>query len=449
LRATFTIGPTMNTEPRRRKTSAAAFVFRGTAQFFASKGIRMSQTIRWLGSAVALVCGLSCGVAPEAALHSRAALCGVAIDPSRSLLVTDATTLNQFGFERTMNQLFFTGSVSDPEQFTLSLFQEWWDSYNTASGAVTMARHCNDANSNTNGFPVQCPRAEGQLASANPFVAGPNHFSPIAVVNRFDLAPSTGTTCGEYRVVYARDSGRQGNDRTFIIFEAALPNPQPALGIEGCRPVAEFWASLSSDEDATSRAAKLATFYYSGLPGFQPVIHASHYGMGASSGGYVGGSNAGQIRTNQFASSPWLLREFKLRRPCIDVPADGVNLLASSLLGDEDPDVRIGGTVKQCRLRFDQVTVKANPFAPLFGNAQAASANFQTEFVANLGSLLATDPNGIALNNSNVFNATDSNSQSIEHDYQFQGASNASLRSRVTAVLPPGSPLSFENVLAP
>ena len=36
----------------------------------------------------------------------------------------------------------------------------------------------------------------------------PDFFAPVALVNRFDLTPSDRSTCGEYRIVYAKHSGR-------------------------------------------------------------------------------------------------------------------------------------------------------------------------------------------------------------------------------------------------
>jgi hypothetical protein len=65
-------------------------------------------------------------------------------------------------------------------------------------------------------------------------------------------------------------------------FEAVLPNPQPELGLEGCRPVANFWASLSSEPDAMARATRLESFYFTGLTGFSPVVSANNYGNNAT-----------------------------------------------------------------------------------------------------------------------------------------------------------------------
>lgn len=409
---------------------------------------------RALGSVVIGVSVFGCGVSglgdrEEAAVaQKKDALCGVVVDPTRSLAVTDPTALSRFSFQRTMDQILTTGDVTTG-QTSLDLYKQWWDTQNDDATGVTSTRHCNDTNPNQNGFPIECPRAEGALASTNPFVAGNDHFTPVALFNRFDLAPSDGSNCGEYRIVYAKDSGLTNSlNRTFIIFEAALPNPNPSAGIEGCRPVAEFWALLSSDADATSRATKLENFYYNGLTGFAPVVDAAHYGGTTSS--YVG--SAGQIRTNQFMQFNWLLREFKVQRVCrrvlVKAATTTTTITKAAII---DPIIEPIDPIEpalSCSLVMNHVTVKANPFGPLFGTSGVAgSADFQTEFVANMGSLLAGNANDIGLLNSEQFNAGDSFSQGSQNNYATQAAGNAALLANITAALPAGSGLNSTHVL--
>ncbi len=62
-----------------------------------------------------------------------------------------------------------------------------------------------------------------------------------------------------------------------VIFEAALPNPDPAGDLLACRPVAEFWANLSAVDSMDERRARLEQFFFDGLPGFAPVVHPDHY----------------------------------------------------------------------------------------------------------------------------------------------------------------------------
>src|SRR5262249_54688282 len=73
-----------------------------------------------------------------------------------------------------------------------------------------------------------------------------------------------------------------------------------------CRPIVEFWLSLSDTEMSTAKRGELLRdFFLKGLPkdNIGPVVDANHYGP-----------NSGQIRTNQFMNNKgrWLLREFKI-----------------------------------------------------------------------------------------------------------------------------------------
>ncbi|WP_437722184.1 hypothetical protein [Sorangium sp. So ce861] len=311
------------------------------------------------------------------------------IDLRKSLIVTketDPNILAEFPLGFVLQRLLTSvGSSQDPEVF----YKRWWDTQNDAAHAAFTdadAIHCDDeidsnGDETLNGFPYTCPRNEGVLAHTDelnptlnsPFNPdGPNFMEPVALVNRFDLAPKEGGShCGEYRIIYAKKSAG-ATDRNFIIFEAQLPNPHPECGVAACLPVAEFWANLSDPNmTATQRQAALEGFYFYGrpeLPDFAPVIKASHFMAGR-----------GQIRTNQFMASsrgfqPWVLREFKLEL-------------------DNDPSPR---------LFVKPVTVKENPFPGLF-NASFASdprgAAFQSSFLDALDGLVpsGSDENDISL----------------------------------------------------
>ena len=136
-----------------------------------------------------------------------------------------------------------------------------------------------------------------------------------------------GRHCGEYRVIFARNSGfKDGNDRNLIIFEALVPNPSPPapqpisadnlfVNLKGCRPIVEFWLSLSDPKMSTARRGEaLHDFFLVGLPAntiapglpekdIGAVVDVKHYGP-----------DSGQIRTNQFMNNKnhWILREFKI-----------------------------------------------------------------------------------------------------------------------------------------
>ena len=85
-------------------------------------------------------------------------------------------------------------------------------------------------------------------------------------------------------------------------------------------PVAAFWGGLSTESDPMARASKLESFYFTGLPGFEPVVSMSHYGNNPK--------GLGQVRTNQFLQGPptapripWMMREFKLVSDCVSQPS--------------------------------------------------------------------------------------------------------------------------------
>ena len=94
----------------------------------------------------------------------------------------------------------------------------------------------------------------------------PTGMKPLALFNRFDLAPDNWSHCGEHRIVYGRGRPNPASplDRFLMIFEAMVPNP--GTGPEGCRRVAEFWAGLT-DLDDVDQAKKLSAFYYEGKTG--------------------------------------------------------------------------------------------------------------------------------------------------------------------------------------
>lgn len=235
------------------------------------------------------------------------------------------------------------------------LYQRIWDTQNPDAQGVfqeAFQPHCDDDGQTVNGFPVACRPFAGSLATTPP-----STFIPVALFNRFDLAPLDGSHCGEYRIVYAFGSS------AFIIFEARLPNPRPACGVESCRPVADFWRNLSTITDPVVLGEELKSFYFTGLPGFRPVIHPNNYGLDADLSepcGYGGcaGDSGGQIRTNDILHGAWHLDEFQLGRSCL--------------------------TKTSCVLFPRRVSVKTNPFADLFDPASThpLASEFQADFVA-------------------------------------------------------------------
>jgi hypothetical protein len=301
----------------------------------------------------------------------------------KSFAVTDQTILTNFTFQRVMNQLTTQGATPTT---SLGLYQQWWDTQHRAAQGTTTGPHCDDQTAfgvpSHNGFPWQCPRNEGDMATTDPFnAAGGAFVFPIGVFNRFDLAPANGANCGEHRIVFGNT-----RSRNLIIFEAVLPNPTPSCGIDSCRPVADFWAGLSNPSlTANDVRTRLEQFYFTGLPGFEPVVHINHYGA-------VGG----QIRSNQFQSGSagsqlWMLREFKLGKICNAAGA--------------------------CVVRILPTTVKTNPGAQLFSDASGhpQQGAFQAEFTGSMVSTLAqNDINAFGMSVPDTFNSGQSHSQSFD-----------------------------------
>jgi len=342
------------------------------------------------------------------------------VDPQRSLVVTDAAILNKFSFVAVMDQLVGT---SGAQTTALNFFQQWWDTARPGPG-LGEGPHCDSAGvANMNGFPYTCPRAEGMLANADPFsnpAGNPNAFIAVGLFNRFDLAPASGANCGEYRVVFAKRSGLTNpQDRLFLIFESVLPNPTPEQGLEGCRPVANFWSGLSTDADVNSRGDKLRNFYFNGLPGFMPIIHTDNLGGRAS--------NTGQVRTNQFMQPAWMLREFKIQRNCGTSP---------------------------CTVQFVPATVKTNPGGMLFNPASSHSltSEFQNViFPGQVASLAVNNINRFSFSVPDSVNSGQSNQQNpMENHYVNQfgtgpGALRTNIQNQLNAI---GSTLTPNQIVA-
>ena len=332
------------------------------------------------------------------------------IEIDKSLIVTDHAILtDQFSFQRVMEQIV---SSANPTQDAQRVYHRWWDTQNSSADAVFSTNiHCDDERAANgvatfNGYPYECSRNEGALANEAihaPFCSGEEGctgYSPIGIVNRFDLAPEDGSHCGEYRLIYAETEA--GPDRNLIIFEAQLPNPNPEQGLEACRPVAEFWARLSQRSDADRRRDELDRFFFAGLRGFSPVVTWTNFTHGS-----------GQIRTNQFMTGPvnriWQLREF--RTECAEI-RDG-----------------------QCALNIVPDTVKGVANGRLFDpNNRSAEAriwqgedpaNFDISFIAQIQNLVGDNVGSFSMNVDEVFVGGQSTSQvnqdpsTRDSDYTF------------------------------
>lgn len=337
-------------------------------------------------------------------------------------MVTDQAVLNdstgtaapRFTMRALMHQLAIQAGAGQTED---QMFRQWWDVFNPAPGlsgdpGANVAPHCSDNGNTLNGFPYSCRAAEGGQALPTSTVKIDNYI-PIALANRFDVAPTDGSNCGEYRIIFAMPTVSVTN-RSLVIFEAALPNPQPTLGLQGCVAVQQFWADLAKDNIPSSRAVQLRNFYFNGLPGFSPVIHVDNYGK---SGGQ------GQVRVNIFRQANWNLREFKLQ------PS------ASCTTGP-------------CKMDFVPVTVKTNPAPILFqpvptpgspnANMAPLVASFQSDFIEQVPSLAIQDINRFNYNMDDKYNIGSSDSQADVYGRAPTPAS-ATFLAAITAALPPSA----------
>ena len=306
------------------------------------------------------------------------------LDERLSIIVTDKKSTSAIRFSEVMEKLAADVRLRDPKgnPDKLTLFRRWWDTANTTPGLFGDATNifCNSQSikeakqpdrSEKNGFSYDCPRQEGQQAKrdVDPFKnevleAGlddcdkrldadsplpqrsqnEDGYTAIAFSNRFDLADKDrGLHCGEYRIVFAKNSGfTKPDDRNLIIFEALVPNPSPPktpdvpnagnlyVNLKGCRPIVEFWRHLSNPKMSTvCRGKALRDFFLKGLPNekIDPVVDSRHY---------EGGPTSGQIRTNQFIENAWTLREFKTYGGSI-VPTTVKSNPGNELFMSDDP----------------------------------------------------------------------------------------------------------------
>jgi len=344
------------------------------------------------------------------------------VRPDPTLVNTDPFVLAKFPLERVYQQLITLSGLGAPT--AVELHQQLWDTTDESSNAAFFGPHCDDNGTTINGFPIDCPRPDAVLKNTPP-----KAFKPVALFNRFDLASSDGSNCGEYRIVYALDDNGV-SPRDFIIFEGVLPNPQPGCGLDACRPVVKFWENLASynPNTAAGQAAltkDLERFYFKGLSGFEPVVHPDHYGV--KGGGGYGEPSGGQIRTNLFFEPLWQLREYHL------VPG-------------KDKD----GSAK---LLIDPVSVKTNPFYKLWdpNSTDPYALGFQSVFPSEVTNLSNNNVATLTTASFDKFNAGQSTSQGNSEDYRdvfAPAAPGNSFWDAIDAQIAPSSGLTPPDITA-
>lgn len=401
--------------------------FQGRAVPRNTNGLLFSPTVVLVGSLFSGACSLSVESEEPVSGWTAAAQPAPNVDVRRSLAITDQPVLETFTFQRVMNQIVETSGIAGLTP--LGLFQQWWDTQNP-TGAPGPAPHCNDeltgGNPSLNGYPYTCrdAPAEGIQASCDPFTdpQSPCAYIPVMLSMRFDLAPSGGSNCGEYRVVFAKVTGRtETTDRNLLIFEAALRNPHHNQGIRGCEKVVRAFADLSTEDSLTERRNRLEELYFDGYGEFDPIVQFSNFGDNAY--------GVGQVRTNQFVqpNTPriWSLREFKILTQC-----EG----------------------SSCTAQFVPVTNKVNPFGPLFDAASTAAqaSAFQADFLGRVAGLAAPTLQEITLSTPDVYNSGQSQANGTpESNYLANfGPGPDAFRSAISAELSNlGSSLSPEDIV--
>ena len=237
------------------------------------------------------------------------------VDPQGpALVITDPVVLAKVPLQRVVEQINQQSGIAMTATETM---QRLFDTMNDSSaGKFTDGFHCDDIGSpafqTKSEDTFTCPRAEGALASTDAFFqqGHPDSFFPVAIVNRFDLTTTDGTRCGQYRVIYAKQSGlTDPNNRVFLIFEASMLSPSPGC-LESCRPLATYLKDLEG-RTSTEIADRIDQLFFVGLEGFLPVVHPMHYGLGADDTGY-GGHEGGQVRVSMHMEDPWDMREMRL-----------------------------------------------------------------------------------------------------------------------------------------
>lgn len=204
--------------------------------------------------------GTTSGSAGNASSGSGGALLG-ALAPQRSVIETNPDVLTSFTLQRVLQ--LATGEDS------LTVFRAFVQSFDVRGDDQSFTSpRCDDESpsvdgySTLNGFAVPCPAEAASLYWQLP------SWKPLAITNRFDLAPAGGENCGEQHLSFFYDTSAAGQPafplQAYLRFEAVIANPAPDLGLEGCRPLIDFWASLGRAEYDTpvprGRALELAFF---------------------------------------------------------------------------------------------------------------------------------------------------------------------------------------------
>jgi hypothetical protein len=351
---------------------------------------------------------------------------------TRSFAVTDVAILQGFPFARVVDAIAARSGVAGATGG--QLIRQMFDTQNPRPGmADPAAPHCDDflilGEPTFNSFPRRCPTPEATLLAATPFSA--TDYVPLALINRFDMAPADGANCGQYRMIYVTYPAPDkppANHRIHINFESVLPNPHPEQGIAGCRAVAQFWADLSSVDSMSERRARLEQFFFDGIPGFEPVVHPNHYTL-ASGGGIRTRENL-QGRTNLNGTRFY---QFRVEKQC--------------------------PSAASCTLRLVPDLLENVPWGPLFsgdGFGDKRVGAFHDDLIAQVKTLAINDVNQFHMNVRPQFLLVESNPDddpySLSYSFRFHYSDRndgGKFRAQIDAELKRiGSNLTAENIVA-
>jgi hypothetical protein len=258
---------------------------------------------------------------------------------ARALVITDSETLAPFTFERVVAAL----STDSP-----------------AGWLQTMTRPAAAPSQIIMPFPGFLASAvdDGRWLPAGS--SGWSHMRPIAIVNRFDLAPADSGHCGEYRLIFSRRTGDRS--RLHIAFETVLPNPDPGQGQKGCANIAAFWWELASLDSSEERRQRLERFFFGGLPSVPPVFDRRSF------------ASAGRIRTSEISDGRPKFAQYEWKRRC--------------------------GNGPPCLSRLTRVSLDNMPDGTLFdaGTPGQRGETFRDEFLRQVASLAVPDVNRYFMN---------------------------------------------------
>lgn len=252
-----------------------------------------------------------------------------ALRPERSVIETNPDALASISFERVLERATGEDSAYVYEAYALS-FAERSDDQGFPGPRCDDESPSSDGASSLNGFTVPCPAEAANLYWQL------TAWKPLSITNRFDLAPAGGENCGEQHVGFFYDTSGSGQPefplQAYLRFAAVIANPAPELGLEGCRPLIDFWASLGRSEyDGPGDRASALELGFLGTSlsstvseaspeiralldhGFQPLISPAHFGhVGRLQLLYLGDKGDWHFFEHALVSSK---EGFVLRRP--------------------------------------------------------------------------------------------------------------------------------------